>query len=254
MPLLLVSAALADTSCATGWAEAQASVSAAESAWGVDEPAFRSAVASLVKVVPCLVEPLTPSEAAAVHRVYGLAAWLNGDVEAARRAFAAARVADPAWTFPARMAPEGNPVRALYDAATPLPGGDTLPPPKGAHVLLDGANSRTRPLGRPVLLQLVRGEQATTTTWLAAGDPVPAYPRAGEGLRAPLLVGAGVAALGAGALTVVAWRLHDDPPEFESDEDLAGIQAANHGTLIGAAGLGVVALGTGIGAFVVGRW
>jgi hypothetical protein len=220
----------------------------------VDAGAFRAAAASMRTVVPCLVEPLTPQEAAAIHRVQGLAAWLDGDTEAARRDFAAARAADPTWQFPTTMIPVGNPVRALYDGAAALPGGDHIPAAKAAKPWIDGAPGRLRPAGRPVVFQLVHGREAIQTTWLAANDPLPTYHRADEGTRAPLLVGAGVAALGAGALAFWASRLEADPPVPTSEEDLQGIAATNHALAISASGLGVAAVGVGVSAFVVGRW
>lgn len=250
----LLTSAFAAEPCAAGWAEAHTAVDAAEAAWGVDEAAFQAAAATLQKTVPCLVEPLAPQQAAAIHRIQGLSAWLGGDTDAARRDFAAARAADRAWTFPVAMVPEGNPVRALYEGAPALPGGTPLPPPRGAALRLDGVPSRLRPEDRPVVFQLTKGERAVHTEWLPPGAPTPTYAVAGAGLRGPLLIGTGAAALGAGALSVLAWRMYEEPPVPTSEADLDAFVAQNHAAAIGAGGLGVAAVGLGVTAMVVGRW
>ena len=246
------SVALPDQGCRATRAELLVSLDGADAAWGVEEDSFRAAITRLEAALPCLVEPLAPTDAARVHRALGLSAWLARDTAAATAAFAAARAADPAYTFPEAMVPAANPVRRAYEGA-PTEGPTTvLAPPRG-KLLLDGVVSRVRVEDRPVVVQIVY-PTVTTTTWVAAGAPVPAWPVRGKGLRVPLLIGAGAAAAGAGALAALAGDLRANPPVPTSEDDLQAIGARNHGMVYGAAGLGVAAVGLGVTAFVVGEW
>lgn len=246
------SVALPDGGCRSTRAELLVSLDGADAAWGVEEDSFRAAISRLETAIPCLVEPLVPAEAARVHRALGLSAWLARDTAGATAAFAAARAADPTYTFPEAMVPASNPVRRAYEGA-PTEGPSTrLPPPRG-QLLLDGVVTRLRVDDRPVVVQIVQHSD-TTTLWVPAGAPVPTWPARGKGLRVPLLIGAGAAAAGAGALYAVAADLRADPPVPTSEDDLQAIGARNHAMVYGAAGLGAAALGLGITAFVVGEW
>lgn len=240
--------------CRASWAEIEVLLDGAEAAWGVDEAAFSAALDRLGVRLPCLAGVVTPAQAARVHRVEGLAAFLARDMDRAGAAFAAARAADPAGDFPPGLVPDGNPVRRLFDGATAPADDHPLPPPKRGRLILDGAPGERRPEARATLFQLADADTALTTAWLPPGAPTPAYPARGEGLRLPLLVTAGVAAAGGGALWALAARLEADPPALGSEEDYQALVARNHGLVYGAAGLGLLAVGSGAGAFVWGRW
>ena len=240
--------------CRSSWAEIAGALDGAEAAWGVEEESFRAGVATIRTRVACLTEPLVPAEAARLHRVLGLAAWLERDVEGARAAFAAARAADPSFDFPLAMVPAANPVRRLYESAVPSEATTLIPPARGAKILLDGDDSRAIPSSRAVLFQLTTGSEARSTTWLLPGTPLPAYPKPGEGLRLPLLVGAGAAAAGGIALLALAGSAAADETPPTSQADLDARVGAKHAFAIAGGGLGVVAVGLGATAFIAGRW
>jgi hypothetical protein len=226
----------------------------AEAAWGVEEESFRVALASVRAGVPCLSQPLEPTQAARLHRIYGLAAWLERDVDGARLAFAASRSADPGYSFPLTMVPAGNPVRRLYESAAGAEGSVAVPPARGATILLDGQVADSRPTTRAVLFQLSTGAEARSTAWLVPTDPLPAYPRPGDGLRVPLLIGAGAAALGGGALLALAANTASDTTPPASQAELDARVSTNHGLVIAGGGLGLAAVGLGATAFIAGRW
>lgn len=256
---LLAGALAAEPPCRTTWAELSPTLDGIDAAWGFSADTFRAGMTVLEAQLPCLAEALTPERAARVHRAEGLEAFVDRDLDRAREAFAAAKAADPAYTFPVTMVPMGNPVRTLYDASTS--GGATvpLPPPASGTVRLDGVVTRARPVDRATLFQLERASAASfETRWLGSADPAPEYPQRGQGFRLPLLL-AGVAAAGGGtALYVVADSLATNPPFPAagpgSQAELDALGAQNHALTFGASGLGVAAAGLVTTAFVWGRW
>ncbi|MDP2311245.1 MAG: hypothetical protein Q8P18_34815 [Pseudomonadota bacterium] len=250
---LLVGAFAAEPPCRITWAELAPKLDGIDAAWGISTDTFRAGMTTVSAQLPCLTEAIPPEHAARIHRAKGLEAFVDRDLDRARAAFAAAKAADPAYSFPVTMVPMGNPVRTLYDASTTSGATVPLPPPAKGAVRLDGIVSRARTIDRATLFQLER-QPAVETRWLAPGDPAPAYRQRGQGFRLPLLL-AGVAAAGAGtALYVVADGLGTNPPPIDSQADLDALGAQNHGLLFGAGGLGMAAAGCLTTAFVWGRW
>src|SRR5688572_19356675 len=89
----------------------QADLQAAEAAYvQLDLPGFEVAVERTRTALPCLGAVIPPSTAAWLHRTEGLAAFAASDPIRAEQAFGAGRRVQPAYTFPADVAPEGNPV------------------------------------------------------------------------------------------------------------------------------------------------
>lgn len=246
-------AAPAAAPCHTTWAELAPTLDGLDAAWGISEASFRAGFVKVEAAVPCLTEVLTPEAAARIHRAQGLDAFLHRDLDRARAAFAAARTANPAYTFPVAMVPEANPVRKLYEGAADAPatGGATVrvPPPARGAVWIDGVATRTRPLDRAALFQL---DTPLRSEWLAPADPTPAYRARGQGFRLPLLLAGGVtAAASAGSYAVADARSRQVPT---SEADLEQIGATNHALVYTSAGLGAAALACVTTAFVWGRW
>jgi hypothetical protein len=255
MLLSLLAAALASEPaagappCRTPWAEVAPTLDGLDAAWGISEASFRAGFDRLEAALPCLAEVVTPAAAARIHRAQGLDAFLHRDLDRARAAFAAARAADPAYTFPVTMVPEANPVRKLYDSATPTDSTTRLPPPARSVVWLDGVATRERPTDRATLFQL---DTPMRSEWLAPPDPPPAYRARGQGFRLPLLLAGGATgATSAGLYLVADARTRQVPT---SETDLQDIGAGNRRLVVTSASLGAVALGCVTTALVWGRW
>lgn len=237
-------------------AEVDLALAAAEFSWGVDEPGFQRAVAAAADALPCVEDPVTVAFAARCHRVLGLRAFLAGDDASASRAFAASIAADPAYTFPETMVPAENPLRALYEGARSLPTTtQEIPPPAGrSSVRIDGVATRARPTFRPTILQLVTPDGRAATAWLATDAPLPDYRLRGQGLRAPLLVTAGTAAVASGVLLGLAWVASDDLEGASSLDDAEAARDTVNALSIASAGVGAIAVGSAAGAFLFARW
>ncbi len=243
--ILLVAAALAASPCPVDRtpAELSTALDGADAAWGASAADFEVAVSAVRAIVPCLGAPVDASTAAHVHRVEGLAAFAARDKVTAAQAFAAARAADPAWALPDELAPEGGPLRAVWDQAPAEGPRRPLPSPRGGELLVDGMPGHTRAEARPVLLQVVTKEgRARDSAWLAAGI-APTYPHAH-----PLAawIGTGACLLASGALLGVATAANDD---YQASTTVAQADARRdvvNGLAGGAVGLGAVGLGLGV--------
>ncbi len=241
----------------------------------MDGAAFQAADATAIAALRCLGEPITAQGAAAWHRHVGLSAWLVDDVAGTRAAFRSALTLQPAWRLPEEVAPPNNPLARLYDEAATLGAGpdDPIWAETGLQVLIDGGIADALPRERPVVLQLLSADgQVLETRSLAPGDALPpqvhrgpaptptvAIPPATETAAAEraaprrgLLVGAGASALVAGGLYGWSAITHAryTTPGLADDAALDGLVTANHAQVWTAGGMGLLALGLGVGAVV----
>lgn len=243
--IVLVAAALAASPCPVDRtpSELTAALDGADAAWGASAADFAVAVSAVRAIVPCLGAPIDTPTAAHVHRVEGLAAFAARDKVAAAQAFAAARAADPAWALPAELAPEGGPLRAVWDQAPAAGAARPLPTPGGGELRVDGVPGHTRAEARPVLLQVVTKEgRARDSAWLAAGA-APTYPRARP---VAAWIGTGACLLAGGALLGVATAANDDYQASSTVAQAEERRAVVNGLAGGAVGLGAVGLGLGV--------
>lgn len=228
----------------------------AESAWGRDPLAFGEAVLAVDSALACVIEAIPAPQAARVHRLHGLAAFLRRDTPAATAAFVAARKIEPSFVFPESMVPEGNPVDTLYrNALGPAELTRFEAPRAGWKLQIDGTPATERNESQPAVVQVVDPVgRIREGAWVAEYAPLPNYPSWREGLRAPLLMaGAGAVLAGAGLWGFGA-ATRPDPASLETLDDGEAAefrQAAIGGTAIGLAGIG---LGTVVIGFGVGRW
>lgn len=228
----------------------------AESAWGRDPQAFAEAVLAVDAALACVIEAVPVDQAARIHRLHGLAAFLRRDTAAATAAFAAARAAEPSFAFPETMVPAGNPVDTLYrNALGPTELSRFEPPRSGWKLHIDGTPATARNDERPAVVQVVDPVgRIREGAWVAEHTPLPNYPSWRDGLRTPLLIaGAGAVLAGAGLWGFGAVT-RPDPASLETLDDGEAAefrQAAIGGTAVGLAGIG---LGTVAIGFGVGRW
>ncbi|MEZ4317546.1 MAG: hypothetical protein R3F61_08575 [Myxococcota bacterium] len=231
----------------------------------VDVEGFTEAVTAIDAATTCLGESVTRSNAAAMHRMHGLAAFLERDEAASRQSFAAARTIEPAYTFPTAVVPEGNPVLEQYIAIDPAAGAKvTLPFPSDGTVKLDGSSRLERNPRLPVLFQRIDASGAVTQTVLVAGGAeTPTYPAGKEpqekkgpsGPNLPLLAaGVGTVAV-AGGVYGGAWAtnraFYKERDGDRDEERLTSLRSTANTLVITSATLSVVGIGLGGTSFAL---
>jgi hypothetical protein len=187
--LLIAAAFSAD--CDRGWTRRAVmnAVQHAETAHlDLDVPGLHASADQMRDRLPCLAEPLTPADAARIHRVEALSRFEAGDREGAAMAFAAARSLEPDWTFPEDPVPEGHALQQIYKDV-PIHGAafSGVPDPDQGTLLLDGSERRGRPRDWPVLVQIVGSNGVLTSTYLWPDDP---FPQVATGAKPLALFGA----------------------------------------------------------------
>ena len=218
-----------------------------------DIDAFRTETDAVRGMMPCVSEPLSPKDAASLHRLFGLRAFGERNVESSV-AFAAARFLDPDFVFPEDVVPTGNPVLDDYNvidlAARQT---DEVPEPTVGQLSFDGQVSLERPLNWPTIVQIYDGESAIAdSVYLLPGDRMPFYPGSGtidtERLRAPLLVFTGATAVGAGVLYAVALAnkaAYRNPDNLDYRQ-LDTQRASTNALVISAGVSGIVSVASGV--------
>lgn len=244
--------------------EVAAAVDRAEIAYGeLDVEQFRIATDEAVALVSCVDETITKPLAARLHRFEGLRKFIERDLDGSKRAFAAARSIEPAYTFPTSLVPEGNPVRDEYIAMDPsVSTFETSPPVAHGYLMVDGTVTYERPKDRPAILQVL-GDDGTVliSDYLGAMEPLPVYeigklPSAkGHPLRLPLAASAGGLAIVTGVFYGLAASEHskwEDPTNVDP-ADIAQHRQLTNSFFLTSVGTGIGALGLGAGAvFVAG--
>jgi len=134
----------------------QASRQAETAFANLDVDGFREALRTAATGLPCADGVLSPSEAAAIHRLEGVRLYTLGARDSALRSLQQARILDPLGTIEGDALAPGSPLARLWDqAATASP-----PPwvpvdaPDGLDVRVDGIPSRQRPATVPSVVQL----------------------------------------------------------------------------------------------------
>lgn len=141
-----------------------------------DREGFQAAAREIVERLPCLVDVLTPEQAAAVHRFMGLYALLEQrDSDGMKRSFGAARVLDPDHELSEAMSNPSLPHYAAYVGVLAEPG-PRSPLLNDARVFVDGTEATDRPEVWPAVVQLSDGaDGAMGTAYLAPDEPLPAW-------------------------------------------------------------------------------
>ncbi|MDP2313552.1 MAG: hypothetical protein Q8P41_11650 [Pseudomonadota bacterium] len=287
--MLLAFFSFAQAACPsrTTAADLASAVSAAEIAYvGMDLDAFRVAREQADAAIPCLVEILTPPDAAAWHRLAGLDAFVTQDTLRTLSAFRAAVSIQPAYKLPSTIAPEGNPLANVYAMAANQPMGAVahLTTPAWTLAYVDGARAPARATQRQTLVQLATSDgEVLWSAVLLADAPAPdwsafqreaettavvtaststalptAAPKATKKKHKPTLpiaIAAGGAAAASGVLYGLAAssRAEFDDPSTSLDE-VEGLAGTTNTLGYSAIGAGVVALGLGAVAIVTVAW
>lgn len=230
----------------------------------LDSDGFLDKTADLAQRLPCIDGVLTAPQAARLHQVFGLRAWLGRQSGDARAAFASSKAADPDYVFPFWLLPPSHELRDVYAEADPDLAILPVLPPRDGELIFDGVVATVRPQLRPVVLQITDGDgKVVTSTWLRPADGLPAYeatrpvlpPLIGSartlrtGLLATSVIGAVVAA-GAYGTAGLANRGFN---KAQTRDGVFGNQRLANGMVItSGVGAGVAVLSLSA-AFVVGR-
>ncbi len=235
---------------------------AGEQAFGdLDIEGLRAARMAALDALRCLDVAMSDQMAAAFHRLMAVEAFTTGDNERVTVEFAAARRLQPGYAIKDRVAPEGHPLRTLYDEATDSQQGlpELIWPPKGGSVMVDGVRGAPRYSNVSCVVQVFDAQGVLVeTVYASPGDALPVW---GEpptlqaaNLKRPLAVGAGMSVVASAVLYSMAWRqyqtFHDLTLTLD-ESDLEGIKFQNNVLVYGSAGAGALAFGLGLGAYRV---
>ena len=251
----------------------EVSESSATAYEAADLQGFIETSSRLESMLPCVSEPIPRNVAANLHRMMGLRAFVDQKKDKSEGAFGAARSIEPSYRFPETMVPPGHPIMARYEAMDiSAAASKEVKRPAEGFLHFDGRPGTLRPASLPTVAQLFDGEGAVSVTaylWPADGmfDYVEASSDVSEiavnsqtsvekrGPNLPLALGAGGAAVLSGVFYGVAASASG---KFNSPatpyEDGPKLRAQTNTFLLASGGVGVAAIGLGIGAVVAGQW
>ena len=268
----LSSASAAAAACPEPSSRAAIALPVAEAMQGfgaMDGERFAAAQDRAAALLPCLSEPLAPTEAAAFHGMMALGAFLQQDDAGAVNSFRAAIAADLTYTLPRDLVPDGHPILVQIQVASSLTGSIpiSLPDLSPDSITVDGGPATSAPTDRPAVLQRLSSDGAVRdTVYLPAGVALPSWapptPLVADPLpadhRPPVLLalGAGASLAASGVCYGLARRAHDSfvSPETATgypDDPAALRTQANSLTW---ASIGTAALALGLGTVTVVRW
>lgn len=209
----------------------------------------------------CLSEPITPSDAAAFHRLMGLTAFANLDRERVSSEFHAARKLEPGYSFPPELAPEGHPLLEAYARAVLLDEGELVTPfpPVGGYVTVGGVRGAPRASASPAVVQVFDSSGAVLETlYVGPGDRLPEWgpkplPERSTDHRIPLIFATGSTLIASGALYGVAQLSEKQfwDPNTPTAE-LPELRQRTNSMAFGGLAFGVLAVG--LGTITVVTW
>jgi hypothetical protein len=234
-----------------------------EAVEALDPDGLGAATQALDDVLACQSRPIRVEQAAHVHRLHGILAFVQGND--ADSWFAASRALEPTSALQpgAGNAGLGGPLESAWAraaSATP-PERTTLPPPRRGAIAIDGQLLDSHPTHLPYVFQYLDGDTAETTL-AAAGTPAPRYPGykpepievPGQPTRRgkPLSVAFAAVAVGsAGLLGGAAWTRARYRNPAVDDDAAAALLPANQALGVAGYALGATAVGLGTVAVVV---
>jgi len=218
---------------------------------------------SLLTSLPCLAEPLQPSDAASIHGLMALSAFLDKDDGRSVASLSAAVRSQADFELPRDLFPDGHPLRLHLQVARSLQPGILRPLPQPAEglVSVDGTVTELAPGDRPSVLQwTVATLEVRDTSYLAVGADMPDWgplPPVEPGVRSRhpwgLVGAAGGGAVVAGGLYALAAGRHARFIDAHTPyTDLPGLQIQANALSVAASGAGLLTLGLS-GAAVL-RW
>lgn len=185
----------------------------AETAYGRgDVGGFRDATLLAKRQIPCVSALLSRTMVSHVHRVLGLERFMDRDDVGAARAFAAARITQPAAVFPPTVArPGSREADAFTVAADPTPTTVVVAEPAEGAVFIDGLASGLRPTSRPAFYQRTdEYGRVVQSAWLDERAPTPRYQIEARRRDAGPFVLMGVSVVAAGVGTALLATATDE--------------------------------------------
>lgn len=157
----------------------EAVVSAAvevERSWlDVDQPAFDVARNRLGRLTGCVDQELALEDAVLLHRARALIAVVDGDLDAARRSYAAVHALDPEWAPDPELVPREHKVWRAFEAAVDDDEDDKVIPfeqvPEHGW-LVDGMRFPDAPLAPGETAHGLPGDRAFVLQLLGAGETI----------------------------------------------------------------------------------
>jgi hypothetical protein len=231
----------------------------------LDSDGFLADTADLSARIGCLAEPVEPTRAAHLHRVFGLRAYLARQEEDAKAAFGSARDADPTYVFPFWLVPERHEIRELYAASEPDLTHFPVLPAKSGVLLFDGEESTDRPRFRPTLVQVLDDDgNVVRSAWIRPTDLMPEYdeahpvlpPLAGgpKAVRTSLFVGSATAAVVSGVSYGLAGVANGRFNNAANNPELLASQRQANTFVTTSAIAGGAAVASLTGALLIGRF
>ncbi len=140
-----------------------------------DADAYRAAHDEATALIPCL-DALVPVDlAAAIHRMGGVRAFLDRDLERAHVRFASARMLDPNYEWPDELLPPSHPIRSAYvEVALTGMRFDVPVSPRRGIVATDGRIGQGRLEGLPTIFQLINNDGTPADSRVL--EPMEPYP------------------------------------------------------------------------------
>ncbi len=245
-------------------ADFSAASAAGEAAFAdLDSEALGRAQAAGAHALTCLADPVGTKDAAAFHRMIGLAAFTRHDLADARSEFHAARRLEPGYQIPESVAPPGHPLVAIYDESATADEGDlqAVQASGGGWIVVDGVRGSPRPIGVSVILQRFDAlGKLENSVYLPAKASLPSWalpPKAvsRKGLHTGLIAGTAGAAVAGGVTYGLALAAHGQFEDLQNpvpDSELPGLQSRANALTYASVGIGVV--GLALGSITVFTW
>lgn len=137
------------------------------------------------EVLPCLSGFITPTDAAAFHRLMAFEAITQYNAARARAEFHAARKLDPGYRFPDEMA-EGELIRLYEESLEALDGElERVYPPENGWITVGGVRNAPRGNETPVIVQVFDASgNLLETRYFQPGEELPMWGRNPLGITA----------------------------------------------------------------------
>ncbi|HND34784.1 MAG TPA: hypothetical protein PLA94_32495, partial [Myxococcota bacterium] len=130
---------------------------------------FQVSFSQMQGQLSCVNERISTADAARIHRMTGIALFTEKKNDQAARAFAAARLLDPAWSFPESI-PEGIALRKVWESSLAEHKTEVVSIGLPGSWVVDGVVSTRRPSDWPSLLQEERRGSIYSTQYLPPGQ------------------------------------------------------------------------------------
>lgn len=179
LALLLEGSALASCPAASPLDAVAAADRALMAFQALDQPGFAVARAQMREDLGCLDASPDLHQAAELHAVEALAAFIDRDYALSTSELQAAHESDGTYVFPTAIAPPGGALAQRDAEARARPPAPRAPHGLNLDVFVDGREAPDLPTTRSAVVVLLdRDHRVLWSGWVEAGQPIPAPPSA----------------------------------------------------------------------------